>query len=111
MDRHAELVRSAAVRLRQLGYTGINLRSGDGTLGWPEEAPFDAIIVTAGGPEIPETLSRQLKTSGRLVSRSGREAISEADCPAADGRRQFRGRGSGFRRLCAADRCPWLETR
>jgi protein-L-isoaspartate(D-aspartate) O-methyltransferase len=73
MDRHAELVRSAAVRLRQLGYTGINLRSGDGTLGWPEEAPFDAIIVTAGGPEIPDTLSRQLETGGRLVIPVGQE--------------------------------------
>src|SRR3954468_22151966 len=73
IDRHAELVRSAAVRLRELGYTGINLRSGDGTLGWPEEAPFDAIIVTAGGPEIPDTLSRQLKTGGRLVIPVGRE--------------------------------------
>ncbi len=44
----------------------IGLKSGDGTLGWPEEAPFDAVIVTAGGPEIPDTLSRQLKIGGGL---------------------------------------------
>ena len=55
------------------GTRSINLRSGDGTLGWPEEAPFDAIIVTAGGPEIPDTLSRQLKTGGRLVIPVGQE--------------------------------------
>jgi protein-L-isoaspartate(D-aspartate) O-methyltransferase len=67
MDRHAALVRSAAARLQRLGYKGIGLRSGDGTLGWPEEGPFDAVIVTAGGPEIPDTLSRQLKPGGRLV--------------------------------------------
>lgn len=67
MDRHAALVRSAAMRLRRLGYKGIGLKSGDGTLGWPEESPFDAVIVTAGGPGIPDTLSRQLKPGGRLV--------------------------------------------
>lgn len=39
----------------------------DGTLGWPEHAPYDAIIVAAGGPQIPETLKRQLKVGGRLV--------------------------------------------
>jgi protein-L-isoaspartate(D-aspartate) O-methyltransferase len=73
IDRHADLTRSAAERLRGLGYSGISLRSGDGTLGWPEEAPFDAIIVTAGGPEIPDPLSRQLKTGGRLVIPVGKE--------------------------------------
>jgi len=73
MDRHAALVQSAAERLRRLGYGNFHLRCGDGTLGWPDEAPFDAIIVTAGGPEIPDTLSRQLKIGGRLVIPVGRE--------------------------------------
>lgn len=73
MDRHAALVRSAAARLRRLGYKEIALRSGDGTLGWPEKGPFDAVIVTAGGPEIPDTLSRQLKPGGRLVIPVGEE--------------------------------------
>ena len=59
--------------MRRLGYTQISLKSGDGTLGWPEEAPFDAVIVTAGGPEIPDTLSRQLKIGGRLVIPVGEE--------------------------------------
>ena len=43
------------------------MRHGDGTLGWPDAAPFDAILVAAGGPEIPEALRRQLKIGGRLV--------------------------------------------
>jgi protein-L-isoaspartate(D-aspartate) O-methyltransferase len=73
IDRHAALVRAAAERLRRLGYKQIGLKSGDGTLGWPEEAPFDAVIVTAGGPEIPDTLSRQLTIGGRLVIPVGEE--------------------------------------
>jgi hypothetical protein len=43
------------------------VRHGDGTLGWPDAAPFDAILVAAGGPEIPEALRRQLKIGGRLI--------------------------------------------
>jgi protein-L-isoaspartate(D-aspartate) O-methyltransferase len=73
IDRHPSLVEAAGERLRRLGHGTIHLKSGDGTLGWPEKAPFDAIIVTAGGPEIPDTLSRQLRTDGRLVIPVGRE--------------------------------------
>lgn len=43
------------------------LRVGDGTMGWPEEAPFDAILVAAGGPEVPRALKEQLAINGRLV--------------------------------------------
>ena len=43
------------------------MRCDDGTLGWPEEAPFDGIVVTAGGPEVPEALKSQLAIGGRLV--------------------------------------------
>ena len=61
------LVDSAAVRLDKLGYKNVTTRWGDGYKGWPEEAPFDAIIVTAAPNEIPQPLIDQLKAGGRLV--------------------------------------------
>src|SRR5215216_1016704 len=67
IERHRRLAETATRRFKQLGYRNIEVRHGDGTLGWPEAAPFDAIIVAAGGPEIPEALRRQLKVGGRLV--------------------------------------------
>jgi protein-L-isoaspartate(D-aspartate) O-methyltransferase len=53
--------------LHRLGYTNVDVRCGDGTLGWPEHAPFDAIIVAAGGPDVPRSLTEQLSIGGRLV--------------------------------------------
>src|SRR5258707_6607052 len=67
VERHSALADTAKQRFAQLGHRNIEVRHGDGTLGWPEAAPFDAIIVTAGGPEIPETLRNQLKIGGRLI--------------------------------------------
>src|SRR5438270_848747 len=67
IERHHALVESAKRRFEQLGYRNIKIRHGDGTLGWADAAPFDAIIVAAGGPEIPEALQSQLKIGGRLV--------------------------------------------
>jgi protein-L-isoaspartate(D-aspartate) O-methyltransferase len=60
VERHAELVQSATARLSALGYGNIELRTADGTEGWPEQAPFDAIIVTAGAPFVPQALKDQL---------------------------------------------------
>lgn len=62
-----ELANAAEIRLKALGYEGINLRTGDGYQGWPEEAPFDAILVTATAPEVPQAFEEQLKEGGRLV--------------------------------------------
>jgi len=62
-----ELAESAAARLKEMGYANVTVRCGDGYKGWPEEAPFDAIIVTAAPPHIPKELLRQLKPGGRLV--------------------------------------------
>ncbi len=67
IERHKILAESARTRLEDLGYKNIKVLYGDGTLGWPEYAPFDAIIVAAGGPEVPETLKQQLAIGGRLV--------------------------------------------
>jgi protein-L-isoaspartate(D-aspartate) O-methyltransferase len=61
------LAREAAERLARLGHRNVEVRAGDGYLGWPEAAPFDAIMVTAAAPRIPEPLKQQLKDGGRLV--------------------------------------------
>jgi protein-L-isoaspartate(D-aspartate) O-methyltransferase len=61
------LAKEAGERLARLGYANVEVRAGDGYRGWPEAAPFDAIVVTAAAPRIPETLERQLRDGGRLV--------------------------------------------
>lgn len=67
IERLPLLLERAQSTLRYLGYENIFFRMGDGTKGWPEKAPFDGIIVTAGAPEIPQTLLSQLADGGRLV--------------------------------------------
>jgi len=67
IERHAELAELARERLTRLGYANVEVRCGDGTLGWSEHAPFDAIVVAAGGPELPPALLDQLAIGGRLV--------------------------------------------
>ena len=62
-----ELATQARERLARLGYRNVDVRSGDGYRGWPEAAPFDAVVVTAAAPRIPEPLKEQLKDGGRLV--------------------------------------------
>ena len=72
IERIEGLATMARTVLDELGYTNVHVRCSDGTLGWPEEAPFDGIVVSAGGPEVPDTLKHQLKTGGRLVIPVGR---------------------------------------
>jgi protein-L-isoaspartate(D-aspartate) O-methyltransferase len=67
IERDPEISRTAAGRLAGLGYTNVILKTGDGTLGWPEHAPFDRILVTAGAPAVPASLLEQLGDPGRLV--------------------------------------------
>jgi len=67
IERHAALTDAAHERMRALGYDNVELKTGDGSGGWPQEAPFDAIIVSAGGPKIPQALKTQLAIGGRLV--------------------------------------------
>jgi protein-L-isoaspartate(D-aspartate) O-methyltransferase len=62
-----ELAASAAERLKRLGYRNVVVRQGDGYLGWPEHAPYDAIIVTAAADVIPKPLIEQLKDGGVMV--------------------------------------------
>jgi protein-L-isoaspartate(D-aspartate) O-methyltransferase len=67
IERHASLLAQATERIRKLGYSNIELRQGDGTLGWPGNERFDVILVAAGGERIPPMLKQQLKDGGRLV--------------------------------------------
>ena len=67
IERSPELSRTAASTLRALGYNNVILKKGDGTLGWPEHAPFDRIVVTAGAPDLPVPLFQQLADGGILV--------------------------------------------
>jgi len=67
IERHGALAQLARRRLAELGIANVHVRHGDGTRGWPEQAPFDAILVTAAGPEVPQALRDQLGNHGRLV--------------------------------------------
>jgi protein-L-isoaspartate(D-aspartate) O-methyltransferase len=67
------LAEEAAARLKRLRYTNVHVRAGDGYQGWPEAAPFDAIMVTAAAPRIPEPLKQQLRDGGRLIIPVGEE--------------------------------------
>ncbi len=67
IERLKELATSAQERLEKLGYKNVTVICGDGSLGYEKEAPYDAILVTAGSPDVPDTLKKQLKDSGRLV--------------------------------------------
>lgn len=95
IERIESLAASAEERLQNMGFGNIRFRVGDGTLGWPEEAPFDAIVVSAGGPRVPESLRAQLAECGRLVipvgdagmqdlfviERAGNKFKEESVCP------------------------------
>ena len=67
VERVASLARQAKNVLDQLGVDNVSIKVMDGTLGWRAQAPFDAILVTAGAPEVPEPLVKQLADGGRLV--------------------------------------------
>jgi protein-L-isoaspartate(D-aspartate) O-methyltransferase len=67
IERFADLAKKAQGEFKELGYANINIKVGDGTLGWPEKAPFDRIIITAASPRIPLPLIEQLKENGKLI--------------------------------------------
>lgn len=67
VEIHDTLARRAAETLERLGFRNVRVRSGDGFFGWPEEAPFDGVIVTCAVPEVPPALFAQLAEGGRLV--------------------------------------------
>ena len=77
VERLGPLAEKASVLLAELGYDNVHVLHGDGTKGWPEHAPYDAIVVAAGGPQVPESLKEQLKVGGRLVIPVGADQRSQ----------------------------------
>ena len=77
IERVERLAVLAAERLQAAGYENVHVRHGDGTKGWAEKAPFDAILVSAGAPEVPRSLLHQLEIGGRLVVPIGATPISQ----------------------------------
>lgn len=77
IERHAALARGAAGVLDRLGYANVHVIEGDGTAGHPDAAPYDAIVVTASAPEVPDALRRQLRDGGRLVMPVGSQGFSQ----------------------------------
>lgn len=78
IERHGKLAREAEERLRDLGYGTITIRHGDGTQGWPEAAPFDAILVAAAGTGVPGKLLEQLAVGGRLIIPVGSDPFHQS---------------------------------
>lgn len=77
IERHAGLAASAETTLARLRYSNVKIRVGDGKLGWPEHAPFDAILVSAAALEIPPALFTQLREGGRMMAPVGPPANQE----------------------------------
>lgn len=73
IERIGPIASNARKILDELGYANVLIRVSDGTYGWPEEGPFDGIIVTAGAPDLPHALMQQLKVGGRFVIPVGNE--------------------------------------
>ncbi len=122
IERHASLSESARELLAGLGYENIRYRVADGTLGWPEEAPFDRIIVTAGSPRVPEPLKAQLAPprgvapggeaedidGGLLAIPVGREGYQDLTLVTrhGDGFRERSAGGCSFVKLIGAEGWP-----
>ncbi len=78
VERHAELARLAEARMKRLGYDNVRILQGDGTVGLPAEAPFEAILCAASGSHVPDALRRQLSVGGILVMPVGEpDAVQE----------------------------------
>jgi len=78
VERHKSLADRARKILHELGYDNVEVVQADGTLGWPEGAPYDGIVVTAGGPSVPRALKDQLAVGGRLVIPVGDRETEQA---------------------------------
>jgi len=95
MEIVPELAKSAQRILSDLGYRNVTVRQGDGYKGWPEQAPFDGIMVTAAPPEVPQALIDQLANGGRLVAPIGRGWNQELVLIEKDANGRLRRRSAG----------------
>jgi protein-L-isoaspartate(D-aspartate) O-methyltransferase len=89
VERYRTLLKQAEARFKKLGLTNIVTKFGDGGEGWPEQAPFDRIIVTAAAQDEPTELLKQLKPDGVLVAPVGRGPVQKLNRYAADGKGGF----------------------
>ena len=104
IERYRSLLGEAEARLKTLHIQNVITRFGDGREGWPEQAPFDRIIVTAAAPDEPEALLKQLKPNGILVAPVGRGAVQSLRRYVGDGEGAFR-----TEELCEVRFVPLLE--
>ena len=104
IERYRTLLSEAEARLKQLDVQNVISRFGDGMEGWPEQAPFDRIIVTAAMPEEPKRLLKQVKPNGVLVAPVGRGAVQALRRYVGDGEGGFR-----TEELCDVRFVPLLE--
>lgn len=79
IERHRALGDAARKKLRELGHENVVCKVGDGTLGWPQYAPYDKIIVTAGAPATPHTLTAQLAAGGRMIIPTGDRSTQQLE--------------------------------
>jgi protein-L-isoaspartate(D-aspartate) O-methyltransferase len=77
IERVPDLAREAEERMRQMGTTNVSVKLGDGTVGWELYSPYDAVLVAAGGPDVPQPLLEQLKVGGKLVIPLGPDGASQ----------------------------------
>lgn len=90
VERYRTLMAEAEARFKQLGLTNVITRFGDGGLGWPEQAPFDRILVTAAAPDEPKALLSQLKPTGVLVAPIGKGPVQVLKRYEGDGQGGFK---------------------
>ena len=104
VERYRTLLGEAEARLKQLGVSNVFTRFGDGGEGWPEQAPFDRILVTAAAPDEPKTLLSQLKPNGVLVAPVGKGPVQQLKRYIADGKG-----GVAVETLCDVRFVPLLD--
>ncbi len=104
VERYRTLMQAAEDRIKTLGLLNVITRFGDGGEGWPEQAPFDRILVTAAAPEEPKTLLAQLKPSGVLVAPIGKGPVQSLRRYTGDGKGAFKAET-----LCDVRFVPLLE--
>jgi protein-L-isoaspartate(D-aspartate) O-methyltransferase len=95
IERHESLVKSAQQRMIDLGYDNLTVLAGDGSLGLPAHAPYDAILVAAGSDRVPEPLKQQLAIGGRLVVPVGGVSIQSLLCVTRTGAQEWTERDLG----------------